>query len=839
MLPTLLTKGAIVPQKWMTSSQLNEIKSSNSIDFLINYWKNDIPSRRGHSKKILESYGEKVFLIESGTGSGKSTVIPPYIFKHYFDGLNKNICVTQPRVFNSIDIATSVSRLYDFMILEDTVGYQTGPTSKKPTKGVIYMTIGVLLQQFKIMTDLDLMGRYFCIIVDECHVRDLNNDPVMQYIKKFLQRNYKNPDCPIVLYMSATFDVKEFMEYFDVPSKNYIKIEGRCFPIEERWVGETVDAVQKSVDLVRDIHMNIGRDDIKSNCFWRDIIIFVDGGARMKSIAYELYKLNNDAEFVEKGGGYIGVIMFNRQNFNKNDKDYMNLLAPIEKTYDNLIVEENKKIGGNSDSYDYICTIDGPFWVVKKVPEKTENYIKSQAVETKVIKKGGAVNWNSIKWGKTIKPVRRVIIGTNIAETGITIESLKYCIDTGFHITVEFNPLIMSDILMSRNITQSMALQRKGRVGRKAPGIWYPLYSQEMFNQFNVNQYPDIVTADITSSLLGIIINQTESELIFEQKTFGGEIIPIRQVGCNINFSNLDLMTYPSSDMITYALEKLLNLGFIEYQNKVANKTKTDHNAIISPTLLGILANNFRTLSLESIRMLLAGFQYEVNIFDMVTIVAMINIKYMDIHSVRINKYKSQNPLEKLPEEALNYYKILWGCDFIECLWIWYKYTNMLEEITKKNKFSISYIKKWCSENNLILDGLLKIADLRDEIIETLIQMGFIKKIFNNINLFNLIQQDTWVAVKEIQKIKKCILDGYRMKLCVLKNDSYELLYNSRKVNIESPIVTDHDIDSNSKPRYVIVSDIITSNLNGYFKTTGERTSIMDGFVEIDELIFN
>ncbi len=53
-----------------------------------------------------------------------------------------------------------------------------------------------------------------------------------------------------------------------------------------------------------------------------------------------------------------------------------------------------------------------------------------------------------VKKGSSIqikKPVRRVILGTPVAETGLTFEDLKYVIDTGFRKVNEYNPTLGID----------------------------------------------------------------------------------------------------------------------------------------------------------------------------------------------------------------------------------------------------------------------------------------------------------------------------------------------------------------------------------------------------------
>jgi HrpA-like RNA helicase len=77
-------------------------------------------------------------------------------------------------------------------------------------------------------------------------------------------------------------------------------------------------------------------------------------------------------------------------------------------------------------------------------------------------------------------PTRKIIIGTNAIETGITIESLKYCIDLGLVNQLEYNPVVNSNLLLIKPVTKAMSQQRRGRVGRIRPGIFYPIYTKNI-----------------------------------------------------------------------------------------------------------------------------------------------------------------------------------------------------------------------------------------------------------------------------------------------------------------------------------------------------------------------
>jgi pre-mRNA-splicing factor ATP-dependent RNA helicase DHX38/PRP16 len=72
-------------------------------------------------------------------------------------------------------------------------------------------------------------------------------------------------------------------------------------------------------------------------------------------------------------------------------------------------------------------------------------------------------------------------VATNIAETSLTLDGVRYVIDTGFCKLKVYNPKIGMDALQITPISQANANQRAGRAGRTGPGHCYRLYSANIF----------------------------------------------------------------------------------------------------------------------------------------------------------------------------------------------------------------------------------------------------------------------------------------------------------------------------------------------------------------------
>lgn len=77
---------------------------------------------------------------------------------------------------------------------------------------------------------------------------------------------------------------------------------------------------------------------------------------------------------------------------------------------------------------------------------------------------------------------RKVIVATNIAETSLTIDGIKFVIDSGFCKLKTYNPKLGIDALLLCPASQSSVNQRSGRAGRTGPGKCYRLFTGSSFS---------------------------------------------------------------------------------------------------------------------------------------------------------------------------------------------------------------------------------------------------------------------------------------------------------------------------------------------------------------------
>ena len=211
----------------------------------------------------------QVIVVESPTGSGKTTQLPLILHEAGYSGAGI-IGVTQPRRIAAISVCDYIAKQLGTTV-PGIVGYKMRFNDMTSSETVVkIMTDGILLQEIK--TDI-MLSKYSCIIVDEAHERSLNIDFIMGLLKKIIEAR---PEFKVII-SSATINTSVFSQYFgECPVVN---INSIIYP-----VGITYDPVISRGDANEAIILKIKNivERIISEKREGDILIFLAGEKQIK-----------------------------------------------------------------------------------------------------------------------------------------------------------------------------------------------------------------------------------------------------------------------------------------------------------------------------------------------------------------------------------------------------------------------------------------------------------------------------------------------------------------------------------------------------------------------------
>lgn len=109
---------------------------------------------------------------------------------------------------------------------------------------------------------------------------------------------------------------------------------------------------------------------------------------------------------------------------------------------------------------------------------------------------------------------RQVIFGTNVLETGITIENIRFVIETGISNRVVVDQKTGFKMQYIDYVSQSNAMQRCGRASRSSEGMCITLYTEELFHgkleKYNKPEILDRPLHDLILTLLGYYRNMRD-----------------------------------------------------------------------------------------------------------------------------------------------------------------------------------------------------------------------------------------------------------------------------------------------------------------------------------------
>ncbi|PFH56763.1 hypothetical protein XA68_16035 [Ophiocordyceps unilateralis] len=137
--------------------------------------------------------------------------------------------------------------------------------------------------------------------------------------------------------------------------------------------------------------------------------------------------------------------------------------------------------------------------------------------------------------------VRKCIVATNIAETSLTVDGIKYVVDAGFSKLKVYNPKMGMDTLQITPISQANSSQRSGRAGRTGPGQAFRLYTDKAFKE---ELYP-----------------QTIPEI--QRTNLSNTVLMLKSLGVK-DLLDFDFMDPPPQDTISTSMFDLWALGALD-----------------------------------------------------------------------------------------------------------------------------------------------------------------------------------------------------------------------------------------------------------------------------------
>ncbi|XP_066229946.1 probable ATP-dependent RNA helicase DHX34 [Saccopteryx leptura] len=111
--------------------------------------------------------------------------------------------------------------------------------------------------------------------------------------------------------------------------------------------------------------------------------------------------------------------------------------------------------------------------------------------------------------------VRKCILSTNIAETSVTIDGIRFVADSGKVKEMSYDPQAKLQRLQEFWISQASAEQRKGRAGRTGPGVCFRLYAESDYEAFAPYAVPEIRRVALDALVL-----QMKSMSVGDPRTF-------------------------------------------------------------------------------------------------------------------------------------------------------------------------------------------------------------------------------------------------------------------------------------------------------------------------------
>ncbi|RKF76639.1 ATP-dependent RNA helicase DHX29 [Golovinomyces cichoracearum] len=410
-------------------------------------------------EKVLDIIDrEQIVIICGETGCGKSTQVPSFILENQLSkGEACKIYVTEPRRLSAISLARRVGeelgeRKGDLGTNRSLVGYAIRLESNISKETcLVYATTGIVMRMLESSNGFNDITH---IILDEVHERTIDSDFLLIVLKKLLAKRH---DLKVIL-MSATVDADRFSKYLD--GAPVLNVPGRTYPVQVKFLEDVVELTGYSIDnrnqerlIGSDEDLDISESTLKNsaraNCIkalsnysnrTRNTIAQIDEyRIDFELITQLLIKISTDSRF----DVFSGAILI-----------FLPGIFEIRQLNDMLV--GHPAFSSN--------------WHIYPLHSSIANEDQEAAFLI------------------PLPGTRKIVLATNIAETGITIPDVTCVIDTGKHREMRFDERRQLSRLLETFISRANAKQRRGRAGRVQEGLCFHMFTKYRHDNLMTDQ---------------------------------------------------------------------------------------------------------------------------------------------------------------------------------------------------------------------------------------------------------------------------------------------------------------------------------------------------------------
>ena len=227
----------IFDPKGIKINPINEKPYSDTYKTLAKFWTN-LPAYK-NAKNIVETIKKNdVILIQSGTGSGKSVLIPKLCL--HVNGYKGLVSMTLPKRLVTKSASEFSAKTLD-VELGEQVGYAyRGDSMKSKETVLLYCTDGLIVALLKsdpTIKNIDIL------IIDEAHERKVQIDLLLYLVRNAIKiRKERNMKPLKLVIMSATINESIFRAYYRDFAYDYLFLSGTPnYPIESIYLEAPLD----------------------------------------------------------------------------------------------------------------------------------------------------------------------------------------------------------------------------------------------------------------------------------------------------------------------------------------------------------------------------------------------------------------------------------------------------------------------------------------------------------------------------------------------------------------------------------------------------------------------